>query len=553
MKGIKKKKLLITLFAIFLVLSIVGITNLISFAQNINSYKEASISQGTIPKISIKFDKSVYEVMQGSKIEIKANINDDELNKEGDHPDKVEVKWYKLTGGRPSPYELVKNEDGTILTSDTLTIKNAQVSDAKIYMAFANIMQWNEETSKYEEMKEGKYIKTFYSEQIKVDVITELNIDLKKEDKRLQGNKDDGYTLELEKNETYKLNLDLYRMKDGVKVAPQQVLDIKWNSSDNKIVEVNSSGHLIAREYSNEGVKITVRVTDIDYTEKEVNIIVKIKSIPVTDVKINEQDVQIKVEEQATLTATVTPETATNKTLTWKLYENSEENIIEIDEERGIITGKKIGEAKVVAIADGITSKPIIIKVIETPVEGITDELTTIDTATNKVNISLLENGDGSTESQYTITIHPEVLPKTATNKKIIWTSENDNIVKVRENKNGTVTFIAGKYVEGQKNDCDITAESDENKDIKRIYHVTLKDKIIPVNVDNGLIITTEKNGKEVELTTSSVEEIVVGETIDFGFKVNPQDATYKNDIWTVSSTWEKVEHHKQILQENLK
>ena len=61
MKKMKTKKILVTLFVIFLALSIVGITNLISYAKNENVNKIAETIQEKTPKISISFDKNIWQ------------------------------------------------------------------------------------------------------------------------------------------------------------------------------------------------------------------------------------------------------------------------------------------------------------------------------------------------------------------------------------------------------------------------------------------------------------------------------------------------------------
>lgn len=70
-------------------------------------------------------------------------------------------------------------------------------------------------------------------------------------------------------------------------------------------------------------------------------------NVPVTDITVAPATAEIKVGETATFTATVEPENATDKTVTWT---SSDENVAKVDS-KGVVTGVAAGEATITATA----------------------------------------------------------------------------------------------------------------------------------------------------------------------------------------------------------
>ncbi len=536
MKKMKKRKLLIVLLIIVLFAGQIGLNNLLSYAQNLNTGKEVATILDDALSVKFSTKDSKYVFIVGDTTSIKADVTSDStgLITTGEHPDKFEYQWFKeKKGARPSPFIDIENQN-----TETLTLKAEEPTKVGEPLKCAlrvYVLRWNAEGGEsgqgaYERVQEelyGKnYDRTFYSNQIEINILPKLEVDLTDQDSKIQGSKESGYTLELSPNSTYKLDLDLYRLQANETRMPfERVSKIEWSSANKDIVSVTQDGYLTAKGYSDEGIKITAKVTDLNSDEKEISVKVIVKKIKVSKVTINESNVELKVNEEKTLTATVEPDTASEPIVTWKIVENSPSDIIDINSETGVITGKKIGDTKVIATADGVDSEPLTIKVVETPVESITDEL-------KDTNIILVANSQDSKE--YSLTIHPEVLPKDATDKTITWNISEDkkDFVEIRQNRDGSVSFIALKYDETneENNKCEITATSNNGK--TRTYNITLTKKVNPVT---DIFITTKKDGQDVDLPLAAVIELFVGETVDLDFRVSPSDATYKDDLWTAS------------------
>ncbi len=136
-----------------------------------------------------------------------------------------------------------------------------------------------------------------------------------------------------------------------VKVTPKNAKNKKvtYKSSNKKIVKVTSKGKIT-------GVKngsATIKVTAKDGSKKKATLKVKVVT-PVSKVKLNMSSATIKVGENKTLKATITPSTASNKKLTWK---SSDKKIVSVTS-KGVVKGVKAGKATVTATAaDGSKKK----------------------------------------------------------------------------------------------------------------------------------------------------------------------------------------------------
>lgn len=149
------------------------------------------------------------------------------------------------------------------------------------------------------------------------------------------------------------------------------------------------------------------------------------KLVAVSSITIDgEQTLTLKVNEVATLVATVLPDNATDKTIEWT---SSDNDVVEVA--RGRLLAHKAGDAVITATAkDGQGAKaPVTVKVIV--------EAESIEVSGAK-HVAI--NG--------TVTFAATVAPENATDKTVTWTTDNDKIATV--DKNGVLTGVAeGKVV----------------------------------------------------------------------------------------------------------
>lgn len=149
------------------------------------------------------------------------------------------------------------------------------------------------------------------------------------------------------------------------------------------------------------------------------------KLVAVSSITIDgEQTLTLKVNEVATLVATVLPDNATDKTIEWT---SSDNDVVEVA--RGRLLAHKAGDAVITATAkDGQGAKATVtVKVI---VEA------------ESVEVS----GAKHVAINGTVTFAATVSPENATDKTVTWTTDNDKIATV--DKNGVLTGVAeGKVV----------------------------------------------------------------------------------------------------------
>ena len=134
--------------------------------------------------------------------------------------------------------------------------------------------------------------------------------------------------------------------------------------------------------------------------------------IKVTSVKLNKSVMAIRLEEQQALIATITPENASNKNVTWK----SDDLSIATVGETGIVQGLKIGNTIItVTTADGNKTAQCTVYVTAKDVA-----VTSVSLNKTSTNINI-----GASE-----TLIATVSPDDATNKTVTWTSSNPAVVQ---------------------------------------------------------------------------------------------------------------------------
>ena len=179
--------------------------------------------------------------------------------------------------------------------------------------------------------------------------------------------------------------------------------------------------------------------------------IVPFTDIPVTDITLNESSATIVEGNTLALTATVTPNDATNKSITWS---SSTPSVATVDN-KGKVTAIAPGTATITATANdgsGVSAscKMTVVKK-EIPVTGI--EL-------NRTSATLTEGA--------TLTLTATLLPKDATNPTLTWTSSNEKVATVDEY--GVVTAVAD-------GEATITVSTTDGSDLSATCVVTVETK----------------------------------------------------------------------------
>ena len=168
----------------------------------------------------------------------------------------------------------------------------------------------------------------------------------------------------------------------------------------------------------------TVTATnDSGSDSKEYTLNIKSATVPVTGVTLNQAELSLYTGESKTLTATVQPDSATNKNVTW---ESSNTSVATVDVS-GLVTAVSAGTTTItVTTEDGdkTATCEVTVTAATVPVTGVT---------LNKTSTSLYV---GDTE---TLTATAE--PSDATNKNVTWSSDDTSVATV--DASGLVTAVA--------------------------------------------------------------------------------------------------------------
>lgn len=204
--------------------------------------------------------------------------------------------------------------------------------------------------------------------------------------------------------------------------------------------------------------------------------------IAVTSVELDQTSLTLKPEGTSTLVATVKPDNATDKTVTWT---SSDSEVATVDE-TGKVTALKVGNATITASA-GFKSAECKVTVY-IPVSS-------IELSKTKLYLNI-----GESE-----TLVATIKPDDATDKSIVWTSSDDTIATVDDN--GKVTAI---------------------KEGKATIKAKAGEKEAECSVSVGIAVTG------IKLDNTSLE-IRVDDTATLTATVSPDNATDKTVTWTSS------------------
>ena len=257
---------------------------------------------------------------------------------------------------------------------------------------------------------------------------------------------------------------------------------VTWDSSDKSVATV-SNGKVTAVKAGS--ANITVKTVDGGFTAS-CNVTVSAKVIDVSSVSLSKTELTLTEGDSETITATVKPDDATDKTVTWS---SSDAAVATVD--GGKITAVKEGTATITAKAGDKTATC-----------KVTVEKKVIAVESVELDKTALELTEG--ESQ---TLVATVKPDDATDKTVEWTTSDETIATVAD---GVVTAV-------KAGTATVTAKAGDKT---ATCAVTVKAKVIAVE-------SVELNKTEAELAE--------GESLTLVATVKPDDATDKTVEWSSS------------------
>lgn len=295
-------------------------------------------------------------------------------------------------------------------------------------------------------------------------------------------------TITLDKSELSLIVGDSWQLNADVQPSFASTKELKWTSSNPSVAIVSSTGVVTAIGIGS----ATISAEAVDGSGVKNECMVSVSGVPVSSIVLSRQSASLKATETVTLSATVNPANATDKSVVWSSLNNE----IAIVDENGVVTAKSIGETIVLAtsVSNPEVTAECNITVVPTPVTEI---------ILNKKSISIQV---GET-FEFTAT----VLPETATNKNVSWSSTNPEFASVESN--GVVTA----YAIGTTT---INALAEDGSGILASATVN--------------VIPTPADGIEIQTPVST--EFKVGETITLTAVVSPDGATDKSVVWSSSN-----------------
>jgi uncharacterized protein YjdB len=257
--------------------------------------------------------------------------------------------------------------------------------------------------------------------------------------------------------------------------------NLTWTSSNTNIATVEDG---VVTAIKAGTATITAKTED---GGKTATCKITVLPIPVGGITLNMTSVEIFEGETAILTATVTPENASNKKVRW----NSSDSSVAIVE-NGVITAIKVGVSIItVTTEDGAKTAACQLSVRSRAVESISLRQESLK----------MKKGE-------TTTLDVIITPENATNKNVIWSSSNEAVASIN---NGKITALTS----GQTT---ITVKT-EDGGLTATCEITV---IVPV--------------KGISMDTDELN-IKLGSTTTISAVVHPVDATNPSIVWSISDT----------------
>ena len=295
-------------------------------------------------------------------------------------------------------------------------------------------------------------------------------------------------------------------------VTPEDTTDeLKWTVSDNSenisITENNDGSVTVKALKATEENKTVTIVATAGSVSDTCTVTVNPKTVNVTEVTLDKTELELEEGTTATLIATVKPENATDKTVTWTIG-GTNSGAVTLNTTTGnevTVTAANAGTATITATAGGkeatctvtVTAKTVAVESVTITGTGVENKKATMT---------------AGEELELTATVEPI----NATNKTITWsiTSDPNEAVTLKSNGNtatvkaleaGTATITA--TATGGTNIKDTITITVNPKALESITLTTTKNTLTSVNDNTTITASANPEGAELgEVTWSSTD-----------------------------------------------
>ena len=286
-------------------------------------------------------------------------------------------------------------------------------------------------------------------------------------------------------------------------VLPSDATDksVTWSSNNTSVALVSSDGLVTAKAAGT--ATITVKTNDGSKTAS-CAVTVNKKVIPVTSVALNKSSLTMTVGDTQTLTATVSPSNATDKSVSWSSNKTSVASV----STSGVVTAKAAGTATItVKTNDG--GKTAICTVTVTAAK-----VSVTGVSLNKTSMSMTI-GD-------TQTLTATITPSNATDKSVTWSSNNTSVASVSSSgivtakAAGTATITVKTNDGGKTATCTVTVTAAKvtvtsvslNKTSMSMTvgdTQTLTATVLPSNADDKSVSWSSSNSSVASVSASGI------------------------------------------------
>lgn len=281
---------------------------------------------------------------------------------------------------------------------------------------------------------------------------------------------------------------------------------VTWSSSNPSVATVSSAGvvtpvsggTVVIRAEAQDGYgaygEITLNIIEIPDPES-IDIIAQ-------NTTLGEDDtLELAPGDELHLTAVVHPEDAI-QTIAWSAKSiPANANVVTIDSETGYLTAVNTGSAVVTATStEKATIRQQVSIIVKVKSTGITI------------------SGAGEVKVGETTTLTATVMPANATNKNVVWSSNNTSIATV--NQNGVVTGV-------KNGEVDIVATSEADSSISQKKHIVVKQMPTSVSITGTLNIFVNNDDPDHPAQNAS----------QLSATVSPSDTYDKSVTWSSSNT----------------
>ena len=263
--------------------------------------------------------------------------------------------------------------------------------------------------------------------------------------------------------------------------------EVQWHSDNPSVASVNaSSGYICANGVGTAHIYATA--TDGSGCSDYLTVTVS-NTVPVTSVTLNRSSLSLEEGHNASLSATVCPDNATNKNINWESSNNSVATV-----SNGVVTAIATGTARITATAaDGSGH------------HGCCSVIVTKDVMVTNVSITPSSTSLNVGESCY---LNATITPNDATNKTVYWHSSNPDVATVNPNsglvtaQNAGTAIIYATALDGSDiaGTCSISVVYvplvcisifPKKKTLTKDETITLTASVCPYNANNSVIWTS--------------------------------------------------------------